>query len=1081
MSSLPDALKDLRAALKPQMPEDEVEHLLSPLYILLGYQQTGKDIRRKRKGRSGIPDVLLLNSDESVQAVVEVKRPSEDVSDHLEQVKKYMLELRSPFGILTNGSWWVFYRLDGKNVRILERYTTENLERDPSPFEVLRKQTLELTDFVAVKARLENQEGLVLRQLGELPTEQFLQSFGLEASSPFCELVEATYGLLGQLEGKSKFVSGSFDFWSKIYAREVGVDEVPKLWRDSGIPLPATVDGLKRFSFVLETAYTLAARLILAKAIEDHDSAGNIVADPLGKRLLNQLSAKKVGRGATIPLEAYPQAVETLFNDYALQLFTSIYATDIFDWWRDYALHPDPAGEKFARALARVLLSLLRFNFSELQGDLLGELYQSYFDPETRKALGEFYTPPAVVNFILDEVGYSGDRQSRLLDPATGSGTFIVQALRRYLKENASADPVKTLEGITQEYRLVAFDVNPFAVLMAQINFAAELVPLYTRAIVQDKNFTLRRLPIVRTDSLRQEPIEGELLRDKAQVGLNFEGDTIKPRIQLPVKLENGTFKTVELELPQYHYARGQSGWGIVNEAGWLSALQAIFAAVEATSQAFDRDSSIKFDLPAALHLELSKRFSSPDKLQSGLEQYVSKLWDTLRDLKQNHGDGRFLKTLEDLTLGLILKHYLKYDYVVGNPPYVKTQNLPEDSRRYWEGLYKWAHGNFDIYVPFLERALATDHPWLNEGGVVGYILPNRFLNANYTEQLRLELPACASVRSITDFTAVTFQPPTETQASKLFREAMVYPAILIAEKKGAEEAGTDSSDPLTVTRFYPRPARIAPETALREVRGAYATLRDGKTPDALEHAQTFTQSQAVLQGKGWYLMPELEQKVFDKLEAVGKQYDPELGKPQQDEAGANLKLERRLKNYTATSSGGFAGIQTSADHIMILEQLDENLGKGLLLVRPKGGHVEPFWAEKAALRKFLFGKDVGRWAINWEKWWVIFPYVQLEGVYKLMPSSQYRHWQFVKKANVFEPFAQYPADAPLIDQVYPKLWAYLLSQEKELRKREGSRFVQKKIEEFRWYDLMYPRSLEHATSNTQRPPARSRWVEAND
>jgi type I restriction-modification system DNA methylase subunit len=66
-----------------------------------------------------------------------------------------------------------------------------------------------------------------------------------------------------------------------------------------------------------------------------------------------------------------------------------------------------------------------------LRGDILGNLYQSYFDPETRLALGEFYTPPEVVDFILDAVGYAGPQVivSRLLDPACGSGTFLVHAL----------------------------------------------------------------------------------------------------------------------------------------------------------------------------------------------------------------------------------------------------------------------------------------------------------------------------------------------------------------------------------------------------------------------------------------------------------------------------------------------------------------------------------------------------------------------------------------------------------------------------------------------------------------------------
>ena len=56
-------------------------------------------------------------------------------------------------------------------------------------------------------------------------------------------------------------------------------------------------------------------------------------------------------------------------------------------------------------------------------------LYQRYFDRDTRKALGEFYTPPEVIEFILDECRYKGQRADRLLDPACGSGSFLAAAL----------------------------------------------------------------------------------------------------------------------------------------------------------------------------------------------------------------------------------------------------------------------------------------------------------------------------------------------------------------------------------------------------------------------------------------------------------------------------------------------------------------------------------------------------------------------------------------------------------------------------------------------------------------------------
>lgn len=80
--------------------------------------------------------------------------------------------------------------------------------------------------------------------------------------------------------------------------------------------------------------------------------------------------------------------------------------------------------------------------------------------------------------------------------------------------------------------------------------------------------------------------------------------------------------------------------------------------------------------------------------------------------------DGRFLKTLRDLAVSLVVKNELRYDYVVGNPPYVRVQRLPDELRRYWVNQYEWAEGNFDIYIPFFERAL-TD--WLHDGGKLGF------------------------------------------------------------------------------------------------------------------------------------------------------------------------------------------------------------------------------------------------------------------------------------------------------------------------------------------------------------------------
>ena len=58
--------------------------------------------------------------------------------------------------------------------------------------------------------------------------------------------------------------------------------------------------------------------------------------------------------------------------------------------------------KELADALAEATIAVLDFDFSGLRGDILGTFYQSYFDLLTRKAPGEFYTPPEMVDFMFD-------------------------------------------------------------------------------------------------------------------------------------------------------------------------------------------------------------------------------------------------------------------------------------------------------------------------------------------------------------------------------------------------------------------------------------------------------------------------------------------------------------------------------------------------------------------------------------------------------------------------------------------------------------------------------------------------------
>ncbi len=77
------------------------------------------------------------------------------------------------------------------------------------------------------------------------------------------------------------------------------------------------------------------------------------------------------------------------------------------------------------------------------------------------------------------------------------------------------------------------------------------------------------------------------------------------------------------------------------------------------------------------------------------------------------------------------------FDCVIGNPPYIKTQELqsfqPIETEIY-KNIYKAASkGNFDIYIIFIEKALSL----LNKSGLLGYICPHKFFNSNYGAKIR--------------------------------------------------------------------------------------------------------------------------------------------------------------------------------------------------------------------------------------------------------------------------------------------------------------------------------------------------------
>ena len=87
------------------------------------------------------------------------------------------------------------------------------------------------------------------------------------------------------------------------------------------------------------------------------------------------------------------------------------------------------------------------------------------------------------------------------------------------------------------------------------------------------------------------------------------------------------------------------------------------------------------------------------------------------------------------------------FDVVIGNPPYINVERLPQSMRSYIFSQYKTCVMRTDIYVAFMERTLSL----LRQNGTMLFIIPAPFCVQNYGTKMRTYLVENHSIKSITN------------------------------------------------------------------------------------------------------------------------------------------------------------------------------------------------------------------------------------------------------------------------------------------------------------------------------------------
>jgi hypothetical protein len=187
------------------------------------------------------------------------------------------------------------------------------------------------------------------------------------------------------------------------------------------------------------------------------------------------------------------------------------------------------------------------------------------------------------------------------------------------------------------------------------------------------------------------------------------------------------------------------------------------------------------------------------------------------------------------------------FTHVVGNPPYVRQERIPDILLSHYRARYKTIFDRADLYVPFIERGLQL----LATQGRLAFICADRWMKNRYGGPLRSLIAKQYHLEYYVDM--------TDTDA--FYAPVSAYPAIMVIANCKAPEKKT---------RVVHRPA--IDNVSLQQLATRMTQSEPLSEPDILENSQ-------VEKGAGpWILgatptelgiLRHLEQK-FPLLEAVG-------------------------------------------------------------------------------------------------------------------------------------------------------------------------------------------------------------------
>jgi len=182
-----------------------------------------------------------------------------------------------------------------------------------------------------------------------------------------------------------------------------------------------------------------------------------------------ELEPLEIPHGVRAP-EALYDHFQKLFQ--AAVEATGDYETLFYPYERDWAAPLIFAHANAADAWRSVIANLERFNFKLLRTDILGGIFRRLIEPSERRRFGQIYTSEDLVDVVC--AFCIRHAEANVLDPAAGSGSFVVRAYYRkaWLKQS---EGLRHASVTHQDWlrQIYAVDISLFAAHLCTLNLAA--------------------------------------------------------------------------------------------------------------------------------------------------------------------------------------------------------------------------------------------------------------------------------------------------------------------------------------------------------------------------------------------------------------------------------------------------------------------------------------------------------------------------------------------------------------------------------------------------------------------------------